>query len=115
MKGRIVAFTMTTGRTKLNKRNVIMKSHWEAVRCKFCGEQERVVHYGRTARGTQRYLCQKCGHTFMDNKAPERMRYPTAVIASAISLFYEGQSLHKIRRQLKLVLSWRNPRSWHRS
>jgi transposase-like protein len=38
----------------------------------------------------------------MDNKAPERMRYPVDVIASAVSLFYEGLSLHKISRQLKL-------------
>jgi len=98
----IVGFTMTTGRTKLNERNVIMKSQWRAVRCKFCGEQERVVHYGKTAKGAQRYFCQKCKRTFMDNKAPERMRYPTEVIASSISLFYEGLSLHKICRQLKL-------------
>lgn len=86
----------------MNERNVIMKARWETVRCKFCGEQQKVVHYGRTARGTQRYLCQKCGRTFLDNKAPERMRYPTEVIASAINQFYETASLHKIRRQLKL-------------
>ena len=54
-----------------------------------------MVHYGTSAKGTQRYFCQKCGRTFMDNKAPERMRYPTEVIASSISLFYEGLSLQQ--------------------
>jgi transposase-like protein len=100
--GRIVAFDMVTGRTRLNRRNVIMKVHWEAVRCKFCGEQERVVHYGRTPKGTQRYLCQECGRTFLDNKAPERKQFSTEVIASALSQFYESASLAKIQRHLHL-------------
>ena len=80
-----------------------MKSQWTTVKCKFCGEQEKVVHYGRTAKGTQRYLCQSCGRTFLDNKAPENMWYPTEVIASALNQFYESASLHKIERQLKLT------------
>ena len=103
MKREIVGFIMTTGRTKLNMRNVIMKSHWTAVRCKFCGEQEKVVHYGRTAKGTQRYLCQKCKRTFLDNKAPERGQYSVEVIASALNQFYESASLAKIQRQLQLT------------
>lgn len=103
MEKQIVGFTMTTGRTKLNRRNVIMKAHWEAVRCKFCGEQEKVVHFGRSAKGCQRYLCQSCRRTFMDNKAPERMQYSTEVIASALNQFYESASLAKIQRQLHLT------------
>ncbi len=103
MKKEIVGFSMTTGRTKLNMRNVILKSQWTAVRCKFCGEQEKVVHYGRTTKGTQRYLCQKCKRTFLDNSAAERMQYPTEVVASALNQFYESASLPKIQRQLKLT------------
>jgi len=103
MEEEIVGFTMTTGRTKLNKRNVIMKSHWETVRCKFCGEQERIVHYGRSAQDAQRYLCQKCGRTFLDNRAKGRMQYPIEAVAMALNLFYESSSLSEIRRQLKLT------------
>ena len=91
-----------SGRAILAQRNVITKIHYRTVKCKFCGDWESVVQYGRTPKGSQRYLCQKCNRTFMDNKAPERMRYPTEVIASAINQFYEGASLHKIRRQLQL-------------
>lgn len=102
MKRQIIGFTMTTRRTKLNERNVIMKSQWRAVKCKFCEEQERVVHYGRSAKGTQRYLCQKCGHTFLDNAAKGRMQYSIEAVALALNMFYESASLSKIQRQLKL-------------
>jgi transposase-like protein len=103
MEREIISFDMTTGRTKLNKRNVIMKAHWVAVRCKFCGEQEKVVHYGYSAKGTQRYLCRECGRTFLDNAAKGRMQYPIEAVASALNLFYESASLSEIRRQLKLT------------
>ena len=102
MEREIAGFTMTTGRTKLNERNVIMKAHWAAVRCKFCGEQEKVVHYGMSAQGSQRYLCRRCKHTFLDNAASGRMQYPIGAVASALNMFYEGLSLSEIRRQLQL-------------
>lgn len=91
-----------SGRAVLFEKNIITKVRYATVKCKFCGEWESIVGYGRTPKGSQRYLCHKCGRTFLDNKAPERMRYPTAVIASAINQYYESASLHKIRRQLKL-------------
>ena len=103
MEKEIASFDMTTGRTKLNERNVIMKSHWEAVRCKFCGEQQKVVHYGRTAKGTQRYLCQRCRRTFLDNKAPGRKQHSKEAIISALNQFYESSSLTAIQRQLELT------------
>lgn len=103
MEKEIIGFTMTTGGTKLNRRNVILKSRWTAVRCKFCGEQEKVVHYGRTSKGRQRYLCRGCKRTFLDNKAPERGQYPVEVIASALNQFYESASIPKIQRQLQLT------------
>ena len=84
-------------------KNVILKTQHTVVICKFCDKPDFVMRYGKTKEGKQRYVCAKCKRTFIDNKAPERMRFPTEVIASAISLFYEGLSLHKIRRQLKLT------------
>lgn len=86
----------------MHRRNIVTKARYTAVKCKFCGDWESVVQYGKTPRGTQRYLCQKCGRTFINNKAPERMRYSTGVIASALNQFYESASLAKIQRQLQL-------------
>ncbi len=86
----------------LHRRNIVTKARYIAIKCKFCGDWESVVRYGKTPRGTQRYLCQKCNRTFMDNKAPENMRFPTEVIASALNQFYESASLAKIQRQLQL-------------
>ena len=86
------------------RKNPIAVANWVHVRCKFC-ESEDVFRYGYDRKGKQRYVCNKCKRTFMNNKAPERMRYPSEVIASAVSLFYEGLSLHKIQRQLKLDYS----------
>ena len=86
----------------IQRRNVIAKTRISLVKCKFCSEEDTIYRFGKSAKGDQRYLCCKCGRTFMDNKAPEGMRYPAEVIASAINQFYEASSLHKIKRQLKL-------------
>lgn len=84
------------------ERNMVTKTHWTAVKCKFCGA-DSIFLYGYTSKGTQRYLCTTCKRTFIDNKAPEGMRFPTEVIASALNLFYESASLAKIQRQLKMT------------
>jgi transposase-like protein len=86
----------------LVEKNVITKVHYSTVTCKFCGNSGSVVHYGKTPKGTQRYLCQKCHRTFVDNKAPEKMHYSSDVIASAINRFYDAASLNQIKRQIKL-------------
>lgn len=86
----------------LVEKNVITKVHYSTVICKFCGNSGSVVHYGKTPKGTQRYLCQKCHRTFVDNKAPEKMHYSSDVIASAINRFYDAASLNQIKRQIKL-------------
>jgi putative transposase len=104
-KGRRIheaTFDKEAGRAILQRRNIITKMRYITVKCKFCGDWESVVQYGRTAKGTQRYLCQKCGRTFLDNRAKERMQYPIEVIATALNLFYESASLAKIQRQLSL-------------
>lgn len=96
-------FDEEAGTAMLTQRNVITKVRYQTVKCKFCGDWESVVQYGRTAKGTQRYLCQKCGRTFLDNKAPERMQYPIEAVALALNMFYESASLPKIQRQLNLL------------
>lgn len=98
-----ISFDGATGRAILTRRNIITKIRYTAVECKFCGDWESVVHYGKTRKGTQRYLCRKCGRTFLDNKAPESMRYSSDVVASALNQFYESASLSKIQRQLQLT------------
>jgi transposase-like protein len=85
----------------LVNRNSIIEQSPSAVLCSFCGSSI-VVKYGFTEKRKQRHLCLKCNHTFLDNDAPRKMRYPTRVIASAIHQFYEGIALHEIRRQLDM-------------
>jgi len=97
-----IQFDSESGRAVLMQKNIVTKVRYTTVKCKFCGDWESVVQYGRTPRGTQRYLCRKCKRTFLDNKAPERMQYPIEAIASAINQFYEATSLHKIARQIKM-------------
>jgi len=96
-------FDKESGRAILQRRNIITKMRYTTVKCKFCEDWESIVQYGKTAKGTQRYLCQKCKRTFLDNKAKGRMQYPIEVVASALNLFYESASLLKIQRQLKLT------------
>ena len=106
-----VEFDEVSGKAMLQTRNIITKMRYTTVRCKFCGDWENVVQYGKTAKGIQRYLCQKCGRTFLDNRAKERMQYPIEVVATALNLFYESASLAKIQRQLQLSYSVRPDRS----
>lgn len=80
--------------------NILIETNPEILLCKFCGSSS-VVKYGFSTKLRQRHLCIKCNRTFLNNAAPERMRYPTEVIASAICLFYEGSSLHSIKHQLE--------------
>lgn len=98
-----ISYDGEAGRAILLRRNIITKVHYRTVKCKFCGDWESVVQYGKSAKGTQRYLCRKCGRTFLDNAAKGRMQYPIEVVASALNQFYESSSLSEIRRQLKLT------------
>ena len=67
--------------------------------CKFCGSKH-IVGYGRY-RGVQRWWCKDCKRKFVHNDALPRMRTPIIQVASALSMFYEGMSLHGIRRNLE--------------
>lgn len=67
--------------------------------CKYCGSR-RIVRYGHY-RGTQYWWCKDCKRKFVHNEALPRMRTPTIQVASALSMFYEGMSLHGITRNLE--------------
>jgi len=68
-------------------------------KCKFCGSR-RIVRYGHY-RGTQYWWCKDCKRKFVHNEALPRMKTPIIQVASALSMFYEGMSLHGIRRNLE--------------
>ena len=98
-----ISYDEASGRAILFRRNIITKARYTAVKCKSCGDWETVVQYGKTAKGTQRYLCQKCGKTFLDNAAKGRMQYSIKAVALALNMFYESASLSKIQKQLQLT------------
>lgn len=43
-------FDEVAGKAMLQRRNIITKMRYTTVKCKFCGDWESVVQYGRTAR-----------------------------------------------------------------
>lgn len=67
--------------------------------CKYCGSR-RIVRYGHH-RGIQYWWCKDCKRKFVHNDALPRMKTPVIQVASALSMFYEGMSLHGIRRNLE--------------
>lgn len=101
---------LETRKMRLLDRNVIIQAYVTTLHCKFCNSLS-VVKYGLTAKGRQRFLCQKCKRTFVTVNAPEKMHYSHDVIASALNLFYESASLAKIQRQLKLTYGVKPDRS----
>ena len=99
----------TWDRMMKTRKNIISKARVETVRCKFCDSMD-IFRFGHTKKGTQRYICNDCGGTFIDNKAPPRMRFPSEAIALALNLFYESASLSKIQRQVELTYGLRPDR-----
>ena len=72
------------------------------IQCKFCGSDKHIVKYG-TYKGTQRYFCRNCERKFSDTDYPEKMRYSSIQISSAVMMFYEGMSEGMIQRHLQQV------------
>lgn len=68
-------------------------------RCKYCGSR-RIVRFGHY-QGVQRWWCKDCRRKFIHNEALPKMKTPIIQVASALSMFYEGMSLHGIRRNLE--------------
>jgi len=68
-------------------------------KCKFC-DSKKVVAYG-TYRGIPRWWCKTCKRKFVHNDALPKMKTAIVQVASALSMYYEGMSLHGIRRNLE--------------
>ncbi len=68
--------------------------------CKHCGTAEKVVGFGRKD-GVERYLCNKCKHTFLDNHKLPYMQYGLDVIQTALSEFNESISLSKLEKKIE--------------
>lgn len=108
--GMVMRFDRNTyDRVMKSKRSIIATAEWVEIKCKFC-ESKNIYHHGRDRKGKQRFLCNDCGRTFIDNKAPPRMRFPTEAIALALNMFYESASLAKIQRQIELSYGLRPDR-----
>jgi len=85
----------------LKTNNALMKVPFTEVRCKYCGGRN-VTKYG-TFRGRQRFWCKDCKRKFADNDALPNMQTPVDQVGTAVSMFYEGQSLNSIRRLLTQI------------
>ena len=68
-------------------------------KCKWCGS-ERVVKNGKN-KGQQLYRCNDCGHQFFDNGKFPRMRAPKKAVAFALEMYFDGQSLPQISKNLR--------------
>jgi putative transposase len=67
--------------------------------CKHCGA-EAVVRYGQY-KGVPRYYCKVCKRKFKADDNLSGMRIPTHEIASALNLYYDGQSVRAIGRHFQ--------------
>ncbi len=70
-----------------------------AVVCKFCGS-DNVIKHG-LKKNAQQYLCKACGRVFTDKDTPENKQTDTAMVGSALGMFFEGLSCSDISRQLE--------------
>jgi putative transposase len=71
------------------------------ITCKFCGSRN-VIKYGHY-RNIQRFFCKDCQRKFADNDALPDMKTPIDQVGTAISMYYEGQSLSSICRLLAQI------------
>ena len=71
------------------------------ITCKYCGSH-RVIKYGHY-RHMQRFFCKDCKRKFADNDALPDMKTPIDQVGTAISMYYEGQSLNSICRLLAQI------------
>lgn len=75
---------------------VINQNQSPELACKYC-HSNHVIKYG-TDKGTQMYLCRDCGHKFARTDTIPQMQTPSKEIADVVSMYYEGLSERKIRR-----------------
>ncbi len=75
-----------------------MTNNENQIRCKYC-QSERIRKYG-LYKGVQRYFCNACKRKFTATDTIPKMQYSTSKIADVLNMYYEGMSLHEIRRNL---------------
>ncbi len=68
------------------------------VSCKYC-QSDHVIKYGKY-KEVQYYFCKDCKHKFASTDTIPKMQYSTSKIADVLNMYYEGMSLHEIRRNL---------------
>jgi len=68
------------------------------VACKFCGSKNIIKHGFK--KEAQQYLCHDCGRVFTEKDTPEDKQTSTAIIATAMSLFFDGVSTEKISQEI---------------
>lgn len=71
------------------------------VACKSCSSRSLYRH--GISRGKQRYRCRDCGSTFLETTALPRMRFPVEAVGAAVGLFYSGNSLDTVGRNLRQI------------
>jgi transposase-like protein len=64
--------------------------------CKYC-QSEHVRKYGKY-KDTQYYYCNDCKRKFSNLDAIPKMQYSTSKVSDVLNMYYEGMSLHEIRR-----------------
>jgi len=67
--------------------------------CKHCGANN-IVKFG-TYKGVQRYWCKSCQRKFKADDTLFHMKTPPEQISSALSMYYSGMSINKIRAHLR--------------
>jgi transposase-like protein len=63
--------------------------------CPSCGS-ERVIRYGKDGKGTQRYRCHACAHTFREH--PGTRAYSEKKKAEILATYQERTSLRGLTR-----------------
>jgi len=66
--------------------------------CKVCYSDDVVKNGSR--KGGQYWLCNNCGHHFLDNQALFRMKYPLNIMTRVVNDHKLGKSLNTIRKEL---------------
>jgi len=63
-------------------------------------KQARIIRYGKTAKGTQRYQCKHCGKTFVETKGTlfHGKHTPGKDILEALAMLAEGMRISSISR-----------------
>ena len=71
----------------------------ETVACALCGA-DRVIKYGKSSKGVQRYQCRSCERVFSNDGKAINRRVPAAQVGAALSMYFDGLSFKRISENL---------------